>query len=620
MDRIKEHLQVLMAQFSSPLWNGYTNMLKTLESMFHSPKHWILEFLQNAEDEMATHFSIQLTATEIRVFNDGKIFTDEDFYTICDVNSRKLPSLGLRGYLGIGFKSIFRVTDYIEVHSGDFHFGFDKSYWSEYVAKREIPFSKWPWEILPVEKAPVMMPQDYKTMFCIPIKTETAKVTFSEIEEYLTGSDFPKEIILLVDHVRTIQIKASSVSFTITKVPDEPMNTATGKMQISSIQKHTEGKEQVSEARYLVFRTYVPVPDDVHQDPETERVRRSEINSREIGLIFQLGDDSEIVPLESSLTGVYSFLPIEGEQTGLPFGIFGDFIPSPGRDQINYGAKWNQWMCKQIEAFFENVVTKNLLPHETWRSFVSQTYDYLKSFSRGGLFWNTNLRQPIIEFLSRTPVVLDSEGKPCDLDKFYVLSPEIVGIFQKEALEKAFGLVSPHSSMLALKMIATSFKTIGIYDVLHEKSLLETIKADPDKLVTLYKQITYLSDYFIRGRPQGRGTRDVPLRRVPFVLADDNQFYPPDETIVAGDSSTLPSFLKKVLGNGKRPVNSQVTSNGGAVEQLKRCSVKVMDIETIVGDVNQLIHRVQSKEYDPRDPGQYDVTWEFAGYYTAICE
>ena len=46
MSRIEEHLQVLLAQFSSPLWNGYTNMLKTLESMFLSPKHWILEFLQ----------------------------------------------------------------------------------------------------------------------------------------------------------------------------------------------------------------------------------------------------------------------------------------------------------------------------------------------------------------------------------------------------------------------------------------------------------------------------------------------------------------------------------------------------------------------------------------------
>ncbi|MFC1929503.1 sacsin N-terminal ATP-binding-like domain-containing protein [Chloroflexota bacterium] len=610
MGWVEKHRQALLDQFGSPLWNGYTNMLKTLESMFHSPKHWILEFLQNAEDAEATQFFIQLDATAIQVFNNGKVFTEEDFYTICDVNSRKLPSLGLRGYLGIGFKSIFRVTDCVEIHSGDFHFGFDKSYWSEYVANKGMSFSKWPWEILPVKKTPIVGYQEYGTMFYIPGRTAAAKSTFTEIEEYLTAREFPKEIILLVDNVRTVRIKASPVTFSITKVPGDTTNTATGKMQISSIQKRTEGEDQVSETHYLVFRTSVSVPEDVHQDPETERVRRSEISVREIGIIFQLGSDNEIIPLDSSLTGVYSFLPIEGEQTGLPFGIFGDFIPSPGRDQINYGATWNKWMCKEIEGFFERVVINDLLAHETWRLFASQTYDYLKLSSRGGLFWNINLRQPIIEFLSRTPVVLDSDGKPCDLDKFYVLSTEIIGIFEKEDLEKAFGLVSPHPSMLTLKTIASVFKTLGIYDVLHKKSLLETIKDKPEKLAMLYKQITHLSDYFIRGRPQGRGTRDVPLRRVPFILADDGQFYSPDETIVAADRKTLPSFLSQVLGEEKKSVCPQVGSNDEAVEQLKRCGVKVMDIDTIIRDVKDMIISVQSKEYDPQKTGQYDLSAE----------
>jgi hypothetical protein len=267
-------------------------------------------------------------------------------------------------------------------------------------------------------------------------------------------------------------------------------------------------------------------------------------------------------------------------------------------------------MCKQIEAYFESVVKNDLLPHEIWRSFPSKIYDYLKSSSRGGPFWNINLRQPIIESLSNTPVVLDCEGNPNNLDKFYVLSPEIVDIFRREDVERAFGLFSPHPSMLALKTVAANFKTIGIYDVLHQKNLLDSIKANPGMLVTLYKQIANLTDHYVRGRPQGRGTRDVPLRWVPFVLADDNQLYPPEKTIVAGDSSTLPSFLRRILGDGKRPVSPQVTSNSEAVEQLKRCGVKVMDIDTIVSDTKTLIDNVQSKEYDPKDPNQYDVSVE----------
>lgn len=122
MSRISQHLEQLLKQANKPLWGGYVNMLKTLVSMFQSPKHWILEFLQNAEDASSSRFAIHLSDTSIWVLNDGNVFEESDFHTICDVNSQKLPSLGLRGYIGIGFKSIFRITDKIEIHSGEFNF------------------------------------------------------------------------------------------------------------------------------------------------------------------------------------------------------------------------------------------------------------------------------------------------------------------------------------------------------------------------------------------------------------------------------------------------------------------------------------------------------------------
>ena len=38
MNVVSEHLRQLLEQTNSPIWGGYVNMLKELESMFQSPR------------------------------------------------------------------------------------------------------------------------------------------------------------------------------------------------------------------------------------------------------------------------------------------------------------------------------------------------------------------------------------------------------------------------------------------------------------------------------------------------------------------------------------------------------------------------------------------------------
>jgi len=129
MSVISDQLDKRLQQVGTAEGDEFTNMLKTLESVFQSPKHWVLEFLQNAEDAGAKNILIQLNEDSLWVLNDGKPFDGEDFVSLCSVNSRKLPALGFKGYIGIGFKSIFRVTNEVEMHSGEFHFKFSNHGW-----------------------------------------------------------------------------------------------------------------------------------------------------------------------------------------------------------------------------------------------------------------------------------------------------------------------------------------------------------------------------------------------------------------------------------------------------------------------------------------------------------
>lgn len=621
MSRISQHLEHLLREANTPLWGGYVNMLKTLESMFQSPKHWILEFLQNAEDASSSKFAIRLDDTSIQILNDGKVFEEPDFHTICDVNSRKLPSLGLRGYIGIGFKSIFRITDKIEIHSGEFNFAFDKACWEEYTRKNGLLFSKWPWEILPVEIGPKPLPDGFTTAFDVPLKTPAGQSALKEITSYLTnygfpnvlGSlGFPKEIILLVENVKTIQITTLDHSIVVTKEPKLSEQVTIGQKEIANIKKQVLGETSPDETDYLVFRTSVPVDEDIKQDPDTERVRRSEITEREIGLMFTLDSDGNIVPSLGTLTGVYSFVPIEGEQTGLPFGIFGDFIPSPGRDHINYGAKWNQWMCQKILEFFKKVVKCELLTHPSWKLFPSQAYDELKRASRGTAFWNENLRQPILDFLGSIPIFLDQEQNLHTLDDFFITSADIKEIFTDEELQKTTGKKPLHPAMLELKVIQpnVNVKEIDILYVLRNKVLLESIRNDMEKLSHLYSQIEHLSDYYIRGRPHGRGTKDIPLRQIPFVLADDNQFHPPEKVKLLQKVEEVPAFFSLATTDAKVPLHPEIAKDEKAVVQLKRCGMQSVGLEETIRIVKDIVLGIATKQIDsPNDPFIEATLW-----------
>ena len=57
---VNQLLEKILSQENAQLWPGYINMLKILTDIFPSPRHWVLEFLQNAEDAQSSIFAIQL--------------------------------------------------------------------------------------------------------------------------------------------------------------------------------------------------------------------------------------------------------------------------------------------------------------------------------------------------------------------------------------------------------------------------------------------------------------------------------------------------------------------------------------------------------------------------------
>ena len=98
-----------------------------IAGLYSKKSHFIYELIQNAEDENATAVNFYLYKDKL-VFehNSKNYFTIEDIVSITSVgNSTKKGEENTIGKFGIGFKSVFNITDRPEIHSGEYHFAIE---------------------------------------------------------------------------------------------------------------------------------------------------------------------------------------------------------------------------------------------------------------------------------------------------------------------------------------------------------------------------------------------------------------------------------------------------------------------------------------------------------------
>ena len=130
------------------------------EELYSKDTHFVLELVQNADDNSyldptpspASSFvpSLKFTLSKhcIIVLNNESGFTEKNIRAICDVgrSTKDRNASGYIGQKGIGFKSVFRVTETPEVHSRGYHIRFDSSMpigyilpqWVEHSVSEEI--------------------------------------------------------------------------------------------------------------------------------------------------------------------------------------------------------------------------------------------------------------------------------------------------------------------------------------------------------------------------------------------------------------------------------------------------------------------------------------------------
>ncbi|MFA7691181.1 MAG: hypothetical protein WCY18_08880, partial [Methanofastidiosum sp.] len=92
-----------------------------LVGLYTDPSHFIYELLQNAEDEGAKEIRFELFKDRLDVYHNGKDFDLQDIDGVTGIGiSKKKEDLNFIGKFGVGFKSVFAVTQTPYIISGEY--------------------------------------------------------------------------------------------------------------------------------------------------------------------------------------------------------------------------------------------------------------------------------------------------------------------------------------------------------------------------------------------------------------------------------------------------------------------------------------------------------------------
>jgi hypothetical protein len=524
----------------SHIYRDYSNALKLISQVvFTRASGFVLEFLQNAEDsglglECAGAFRLNINERRLKVSHNGRPFTENDVASLCGIRSSKRPEKGSLGYLGIGFKSVFKVSDRPEVYSGGFRLKFEKP--------SDSPDSLW--QVMPIwiDEPSEPVGDDFTT-FIVPFRDPG---TYA-----LLRGEFSRlgpQVYLFLRWIRSITIL------------DEPSG-AERRLANAGTDEHgvTALKDNDREQRFRVFRAAVEVPPHVRSDTLTQDYRAG-VTRREIVIGFALDHTGKLAPSEAmaSYGGVYSFLPLGESKSGAAFPIQADFLVQPGRDAINYEAPWNHWLVDEVAELCRKAIAA-FVAHATWR------YQFLPMFtfshSRGNeaydKLFGPHLIEPVERFLNAEPCIPTADDSLAPLSKLARLtedqaaSSDVVssGVLARAEMATALGggpdtlLVHP----LVVESPAKPIRPVNRWGLLSNEEFLHAKAVGPN--APAWFRVLY---QWLRKHPEFSPGRKKQLRtyhQAEFVLAVDGRLLAGRELSLVDD---LPQSNQLLLEIAKR--------------------------------------------------------------------
>jgi hypothetical protein len=279
---------------------------------YADPAHFVYELLQNAEDQEATWVRFQLEADRLVFTHNGQPFTSRDVKAITGIgNSDKLSQANKIGRFGLGFKSVFAVSNRPEIYTT-----LDGTPFAFAIEDLVMP--------VPLCNGPVLA--DEETRFVLQFKEVEGDSIHRTIAAKL--SSLGADVLLFLNNIATVDWQAGSVRGTYACDRSTPGHC------ILRDRVMTEAGEVVRESRFLLYTRNVEV---------TKADRPLSVR-----LAFRLDEQGQVVS-EDKPTKLFVYFETE-EQSGLRFRVHGPFLLTDNRANIKRGARENTHLIRECEA------------------------------------------------------------------------------------------------------------------------------------------------------------------------------------------------------------------------------------------------------------------------------
>lgn len=464
--------------------------------MFIESGQFILEILQNAEDARLElgrkngFFRVELFRDKVVIEHDGKPFDERDVRNLCSISTSKKPSKGYKGYIGIGWKSVFKVSSKAEVHSNEYHFMFSKSYWFESEKARELEEKyglkpeEVPWQVIPIPITPIEYIPQGITRFVIYLDNPSY---YDDIARTL--DELKPQLFLFLEYINRIEIhdRVKNKSRVIEWFVKREEQFDGVKIQEIIVNCYEDNQPRVY--KFLVFKKTFKVPEEVRKDRVTIAAERGDVIEREVAIAFLLDlPEERVKPIEEGqFWGVYSFLPLHEVRSGLRFLIQADFIVHPGRRYINYEAMWNRWLMECIAEVVKTAIRYLAL---RFRKHYLEVFDYREVDDP---FFHRLVKPTIVKIIDeelRDPEVLCIRGEVVRLSstvKFDEAVAELIkqGLINEEDLKYIYGS-ERHFLDPGIKLPSRyTVPTLTLSDLLNKNLIVAKISKNLDAALEL---------------------------------------------------------------------------------------------------------------------------------------
>ncbi|QDC44578.1 DUF3883 domain-containing protein [Methylophilus medardicus] len=303
----------------------YRNLLATVaEDLNSKESHFILELIQNADDntynpEIDPSLTFTLDGNRLVVKNNEIGFEEKNVRALCSAGESSKKAEKRKGYIGekgIGFKSIFKVTDSPEIHSNGYHFRFDRSNPQDLLGY-----------VVPHWHEPDIKLDD-RTTLIIPAK---AKHSFS----ISSLSDISDTLLLFLQKLRKLEIETNEGLISFQRTDQGAVTT------LVTIKPNEEEKCQI-----FLRKSFKVDMSDIHEP------KRDGINETEIVLAFPIDESGKAAPTHGCET--FAFLPIR--EFGFKFYIQADFVLASSREGIHEELEWNKRLRDSISSAFLDAI------------------------------------------------------------------------------------------------------------------------------------------------------------------------------------------------------------------------------------------------------------------------